>query len=205
MWSLIRQGIGFYFCLVMVMGMVGCSTQTPQSFLSAPLKDGLNFYVEEDIAYVSGILNNNSTEAVRQLINEHPNVRTLALVDIEGSLDQQETMQAARLIRLLELDTHIVRTGYVASGGVDFFLGGVNRTIDAGAGVGVHSWLDNTGVDPDELNLADPIHATYVNFYLEMGIPERFYWFSLNAAPPERVYYLSPEEIYDFSLVTTDY
>ncbi|MFT2111251.1 alpha/beta hydrolase [Marinomonas sp. 2405UD68-3] len=164
--------------------------------------DGLSFIIQGNIAYLSGVLGANSSRELKEMIQQYPNVSTLALVDIRGSLDQQETIKTARLIRRLELDTMIVRTGFVVSGGVDLFLGGVDRTIESGAGVGIHSWFDTMGVNPQELNLSDPIHAAYVNFYLEMGIPERFYWFSLTASPPERVYFLSPEEIYDFSLVT---
>ncbi len=167
-----------------------------------PAHDGLSFIIQDDVAYLSGVLSTHSSHELKEMIQQYPNVSTLALVDIRGSLDQQETVKTARLIRRLELDTMIVKTGFVVSGGVDLFLGGVERVIESGAGVGVHSWFDTTGIDPQELNLSDPIHATYVNFYLEMGIPERFYWFSLTAAPPERVYFLSPEEMYDFNLVT---
>lgn len=180
----------------------GCSNQAVPSANTLFLNEGLTFFIKENTAYISGVLNHNSREELSSIIRKNPHISQLALVDIQGSLDQQETMETARLIRRLKLDTTIVKTGYVVSGGVDLFLGGVNRTIEPGAGVGVHSWLDTYGVDPQALNLADPIHATYVNFYLEMGVPERFYWFSLDAAPPERVYFLSPEEMYDFDLVT---
>lgn len=122
-------------------------------------------------------------------------------MDIPGSLDQEATIDAARLIRRFGLNTHIVSTGYVLSGGVDLFLGGVKRTIGAGAGVGVHSWRDVEHAS-DSIDLADPVHASYVNFYLAMGVPERFYWFTLDAAPAERIYFLSPEEFYDYRLVT---
>ena len=124
------------------------------------------------------------------------------LVDIPGSVDQDATMNAARLIRRLGLNTHIARTGYVLSGGVDLFLGGVKRSIGPGAGVGVHSWLDGLGLDPKDLSRSDPIHATYVNFFLEMGVPEDFYWFSLEAAPANRVYFMTPEEIFDYRIDT---
>ncbi|MCZ2721435.1 alpha/beta hydrolase [Marinomonas sp. 15G1-11] len=182
--------------------LAGCSHQITSPSHIKFVNEQLSFVVEGNTAYVSGVLGHESKQELSRFIQKNPNISTLALVDIQGSLDQQATMETARLIRRLKLDTVIVRTGYVVSGGVDLFLGGVNRTIESGAGVGVHSWLDMYGVDPQELNMADPIHATYVNFYLEMGIPERFYWFSLDASPPERVYFLSPEEIYDFNLVT---
>lgn len=191
--------------LVLLLSLVGCTslsgTQKKQSLANRE-NTQLEIYIEKDMAFISGVLGSDLPAQLTEMVRQSPNVQTLVLVDIPGTIDQEATTQAARLIRRLGLNTHIARTGYVLSGGVDLFLGGVKRSIGAGAGVGVHSWLDQLGLDPKELNLADPIHATYVNFYLEMGVPERFYWFSLDAAPAERIYFMSPEEIYDFQLAT---
>lgn len=190
---------------ILLLSLMGCSNLGgPVQKQSLVNRDNtqLEIYIEKNMAFISGVLGSNLPDQLSEMVRQSPNVQTLVLVDIPGSIDQEATMQAARLIRRLGLNTHIARTGYVLSGGVDLFLGGVKRSIGAGAGVGVHSWLDQLGIDPKELNLADPIHATYVNFYLEMGVPERFYWFSLDAAPAERIYFMSPEEIYDFQIAT---
>lgn len=195
-------GIKQISLLVLLVSLVGCSGNTQKQSLANRENTQLEIYIEQNMAFISGVLGPDLPEQISEMVRQSPNVQTLVLVDIPGSVDQEATMQAARLIRRLGLNTHIARTGYVLSGGVDLFLGGVKRNIGPGAGVGVHSWLDQLGVDPKELNLADPIHATYVNFYLEMGVPERFYWFSLDAAPAERVYFMSPEEIYDFQIAT---
>lgn len=185
--------------------LAGCASvdgQSQKANLASRDNPQLEIYIEQNMAFISGVLGSDLPEQLSDMVRQSPNVQTLVLVDIPGSIDQEATMQAARLIRRLGLNTHIARTGYVLSGGVDLFLGGVKRNIGPGAGLGVHSWYDQLGIEPEELNLADPIHATYVNFYLEMGVPERFYWFSLDAAPAERIYFMSPEEIYDFQLVT---
>ncbi|SBS25650.1 hypothetical protein MAQ5080_00322 [Marinomonas aquimarina] len=183
--------------------LTGCSSNTAQQSLQPTPQQGeeVFIYVEDDVAYLSGLLNSRLPQQLKRALSEHPNVTDLVLVDVSGSSDQLATMEAARMIRHLGLNTHIAQTGYVLSGGVDLFLGGVERTIGAGAGVGVHSWRDTQNWG-DAINLADPVHASYVNFYLEMGVPERFYWFTLDAAPAERIYFLSPEEIYDYRLVT---
>ncbi len=190
---------------VLFLSLVGCSnlnTQASKQNLANLDNPQLEIHIEKDVAFISGVLGPDLPEQLTNMVRQSPNIQTLVLVDIPGSIDQEATMQAARLIRRLGLNTMIARTGYVLSGGVDLFLGGVKRNIGAGAGVGVHSWYDQLGIEPEELNLADPIHGTYVNFYLEMGVPERFYWFSLDAAPAERVYFMSPEEIYDFQIAT---
>ncbi len=181
--------------------LVGCSGSPVQTYHTDKGQGELSFYVDENAAYLSGVLDSQLPEQLKAMLSEHPNVTELVLVDVPGTLDQAATIEAARMIRRLGLNTHIARTGYVLSGGVDLFLGGVERSIGAGAGVGVHSWRDAREWGSD-VNIADPIHASYINFYLSMGIPERFYWFTLDAAPSERVYFLSPEEIYDYQLVT---
>ncbi|MCO4785902.1 MAG: alpha/beta hydrolase [Marinomonas atlantica] len=192
------------FCgawLVLMM-LAGCSASpTSKTRINTSSIEAMAIYVEEDVAYLSGLLSSSLPSQLKSVLSEHPNVTDLVLVDVPGSIDQAATMEAARFIRHLGLNTHIAKTGYVLSGGVDLLLGGVQRTIGAGAGVGVHSWRDTQNWG-DEIDLSDPVHASYVNFYLEMGVPERFYWFTLDAAPAERIYYLSPEEIYDYRLLT---
>lgn len=197
-----RVRVLYGVCLALLM-LTGCAssnpTQPPHSVTKSA--DEMSIYVEGDVAFLSGLLTSRLPQQLKEALSDHPNVTDLVLVDVPGSNDQLATMEAARMIRHLGLNTHIAQTGYVLSGGVDLFLGGVERTIGAGAGVGVHSWRDTQNWG-DDINLADPVHASYVNFYLEMGVPERFYWFTLDAAPAERIYFLSPEEIYDYRLVT---
>lgn len=192
----------FYGAWLVLLTLAGCSAApTSNTRINASSTEVLSIYVEEDVAYLSGVLTRTLPSQLKSTLSKHPNVTDLVLVDVPGSTDQAATMEAARFIRHLGLNTHIAQTGYVLSGGVDLFLGGVQRTIGAGAGVGVHSWRDTQSWG-DEIDLSDPVHASYVNFYLEMGVPERFYWFTLDAAPAERIYYLSPEEIYDYRLLS---
>ena len=191
-----------FLCLTIVLLLTACSGMAVNKKVDTDVSDGLVFDVEKNTVYLSGVLGADLVNQLSDMVRKNPNVTDLVLVDVPGSVDQQATMEAARLIRRLGLNTSIAPTGYVLSGGVDLFLGGVTRSIGAGAGVGVHSWSDGTRVTAKSLNVENPIHAAYVNFYLEMGVPERFYWFSLDAAPADRVYFLSPEEVYDFQLAT---
>jgi hypothetical protein len=190
-----------WLSVLVVVLLAGCATSA-EKHLETEASEALSIEVEGNSAYLSGILGHDLVQQLSDMVRNNPNVTDLVLVDVPGSVDQQATMQGARLIRHLGLNTHIASTGYVLSGGVDLFLGGVERSIGAGAWVGVHAWSDGTNVTAKNLNVTDPVHAVYVNFYLEMGVPERFYWFSLDAAPADRVYFLSPEEEYDFQLVT---
>lgn len=198
--SLTIKVIGIFMaCLLTACATSNSSSSEKQSVEAA---NPFSIYVKNNTAYISGVLTADLPKQLTDMVKQHPNVTDIVLVDVPGTDDQEATMEGARLIRRLGLNTHIAPTGYVLSGGVDLFLGGVKRTIGAGAGVGVHAWSDEIGTVASKLNRSNPIHATYVNFYLEMGIPERFYWFSIKAAPSNRVYFLSPEEMYDYNLVT---
>lgn len=195
-----RLFVAKLFIMLLTFSLVGCAASSNREGIE--LSGELSVEVTDDVAYLSGVLDSDLVDRLSDLIMENPNVTDLVLVDIRGSLDQQATMEGARLIRRFGLNTQIASTGFVLSGGVDLFLGGVERVIGAGAGVGVHAWSDGTKIKAANLDPMDPVHAAYVNFYLEMGVPERFYWFSLEAAPEDRVYFLSPEEMYDYQLVT---
>ncbi|WP_421856196.1 alpha/beta hydrolase [Marinomonas sp.] len=190
-----------WLLVLLVVLISGCAlTSEKQNDIQSSAE--LTIEVEGNSAYLSGVLGADLVKQLSDMVRKNPNVTDLVIVDVPGSVDQQATMEGARLIRRLGLNTHIAPTGYVLSGGVDLFLGGVTRSIGAGAGVGVHAWSDGTKIKAKNLKQTDPVHAAYVNFYLEMGVPEGFYWFSLDAAPADRVYFLSPEEVYDFQLAT---
>jgi hypothetical protein len=191
-----------FLYLIIALFLTACSGMEANKKANADVSDSLVIDVEGNSAYLSGVLGSDLVKQLSDMVRKNPNVTDLVLVDVPGSVDQEATMEGARLIRRLGLNTSIAQTGYVLSGGVDLFLGGVTRSIGAGAGVGVHAWSDGTRIKATNLNVSDPVHAAYVNFYLEMGVPERFYWFSLDAAPADRVYFLSPEEVYDFQLAT---
>lgn len=191
-----------FSCLIIALFLTACSGMEANKKADVDVSDSLVIDVEGNSAYLSGVLGSDLVKQLSDMVRKNPNVTDLVLVDVPGSVDQEATMEGARLIRRLGLNTSIAQTGYVLSGGVDLLLGGVTRSIGAGAGIGVHAWSDGTRIKATNLNVSDPVHAAYVNFYLEMGVPERFYWFSLDAAPADRVYFLSPEEVYDFQLAT---
>ena len=63
--------------------------------------------------------------------------------NVQGSVDDEANIAAARLVRERGLNTLIPGSGMIASGGTDFFLAGVKRTVQPGAKIGVHSWTGN--------------------------------------------------------------
>jgi len=130
----------------------------------------------------------------------------ILLQNIPGSIDDDANISAARTLREVGIGTRVPASGVVASGGTDLFLAGAKRQIEDGACVGVHSWA--TGglfgvVEGRDIPKDDEAHDLYLNYYKEMGIPEDFYWYTLEVASAAGIHWMSPREINRFGLATT--
>ncbi len=163
--------------------------------------EGAEFVVDGDIATMTGDIGPSTPDDVRALLEDHPNVSTIVLADVPGSIDDEANLEASRLVRSAGLATHVPSDGVIASGGVDFFLSGVVRTWDAGAMFGVHSWTDGEteGADlPDD----DEGHDLFLDYYDEMNIDPDFYWFTLDAAPAADIHYMTDDELDRYGFAT---
>ncbi|MCH2143167.1 MAG: alpha/beta hydrolase fold domain-containing protein, partial [Phycisphaerales bacterium] len=158
------------------------------------------FEVDGNQAVAYGTIDSSTPSRVMQLLIEHPDVDTIVLQDVPGSVDDESNLRAARLIRHHGLATHVPADGEIASGGVDLFLSGTHRSIEPGARLGVHSW-GGVGEAGDALDRNDEAHDLYLEYGREMGIPDAFYWFTIEAAPPDDIHWMTPEEIDQYQLV----
>jgi hypothetical protein len=164
------------------------------------------FEIEGETAFMYGVIDHTTPGVVRALVDEHPDVTRIVMVDVPGSDDDPANLEASRLVRARGLETVVPSNGVIASGGVDFFTAGKNRVVEPCGKLGVHSW-DEDGPDGSiifgsEVPRDHEIHAMFLEFYREMEIPEDFYWFTLEAAPSQRIYWMSNEEIVLYGLVT---
>lgn len=151
------------------------------------------FEIKGDTAHMEGVITAALPAAVLRLLFEHPEVTTIEMQIVPGSLDDEANLRAALYIRRQGLGTRLNANSSIASGGTDFFLAGVTRSVEKGAKIGVHSWggpLTATEVPRD-----DPIHQGYLDYYEAVGIPEAFYWFTLESAPAEDMHMMTEEEI----------
>lgn len=69
-----------------------------------------------------------------------------------------------------------------------------------------HDWEDedDDGVTVRGYDLPrdHPMHVMFLDYYLDMGVPEDFYWYTLEVAPPERIHRMSDEEILVYEMAT---
>ena len=159
------------------------------------------FEVEGHTAIMRGVIGASTPGRVLELILEHPDVGTITMLDVPGSMDDVSNVRAAQFVRRMGLATHIPRDGEVASGGTDFFLAGISRTADKGARFGVHSW-SGAGEEGGDLPRNDPEHEMYLDYYRGMNIPTEFYWYTLEAAPADGIHWMTPEELTRYGVLT---
>lgn len=217
----------FLAALALLVALTGCSsaaleeradtapaTETSQpaeasappttSELSGDPDEPATFQVIGDRAYMVGFIDGSTPDAVEDLLDEHPGVTTIVLAIVPGSDDDEANLEAARMVREAGLATHVPADGEIASGGVDFFLAGATRTFDDGARFGVHSWgTGEPGFNATDLDEDDPEHDRYLDYYDELGVDEDFYWFTIEAAPPEDIHWMTLAELAEFGFRTS--
>ena len=179
-----------------------CERTAPEE----PSFEAAVFEIEGETAFMYGVIDHTTPGVVQALVDEHPDVTRIVMVDVPGSDDDSANLKASRLVREHGLTTVVPSNGVIASGGVDFFTAGMTRVVEPCGKLGVHSW-DEDGPDGsiifgNEVPRDHEIHAMFLEFYREMEIPEDFYWFTLEAAPSQRIHWMSDEEIVLYGLVT---
>ncbi len=162
----------------------------------------VSFEVKNGVAYMSGVISSDTPSKVLQLIFEHPEVKVIEMVSVPGSINDVANLRAALYIRKFGLSTRLTSTSMVSSGGTDFFLAGVNREVEKGAKIGVHSWGAGPGEQGKDFPKDDPEHQKYLDFYAKVGIPAAFYWYTLEMAPANGMHWMTDGEIVKYNIET---
>ena len=172
----------------------------PSDF-AEPAGERLILDVRGDLLFARGVVNGDSQREAVTLLSGSPSVRTLVLTWVPGSVDDEANLALGRTVRHAAMTTYLPRGALAASGGTDLLLAGVRRIVEYGAQVGVHSWAFGP-VNGDELPRDDPQHRFYLDYYREMDIPEAFYWFTLQAAAPDSIHWMSEDEMALYGVYT---
>jgi len=154
-------------------------------------------------AYLNGDLGTITYRQIKNLITNHPEVKTIVLENVPGSLNDAVNMHTGRLVNEAGLTTKVPYGGMIASGGVDLFCAGKNRIIEKGAKLGIHSW--SAGIfDADDLPKDHPAHQYQIAYYRmcfgEKG--EDFYFHTLEAAKAGDIHWMSNDEISKWNVAT---
>ena len=162
--------------------------------------DLLRFEVEGERAFGYGFTDGRSETIIRELTRDHPQVETLVFVNMPGTRDVTSNYRLARSIRRAGLNTELLPQSRIASGAVDLFLAGVDRTVACGALIGVHAW-GSSGFDAQDAVWDN--HRSYSRDFLsDMGVDPDFYDFRTQAAGSESIHWMNDEEIERWKLPT---
>lgn len=169
--------------------------------MAANLRQGLSFTAVNERLLVSGEISTPSAAAFEEILNANPQIRTIVLQDLAGSIDDEAVLDMGYLIRNRGLATHLQSDSAIYSGAVDLFLAGRSRTMVRGAEIGVHSWADGFGEGSAYPRDAWE-HRANVRYTRDMLGSDAFYWFTLQAASSREIHIMTPGEIARFGLLT---
>lgn len=163
------------------------------------------FRVRGDVAELVDAVDSSTPARFKAMLAAHPGLKRIEMIECPGSEDDDANLEVARMIRKAGLETHVPRDGSIRSGGVELFLAGVKRSIEAGAEIGVHSWADSDGLEATDYAASDPVHRPYLSFYADMGMSadkaRAFYDFTNTAAPFDGLHVMTRAEIERFGLL----
>lgn len=197
-----KKKIIISFGIIIVVAVIVFLNVGPLMEIYFDKTEGLvEFKVEGNKAYMNGLISKRTISRVEDLIKNYPEVDTIVMKNVPGSIDDESNLIASRLVRKAGLNIVVEEDSYIASGGVDFFCAGAKRTAHEEAFIGVHSWAAVGVDDASKLPKDDPEHKKYLDYYNEMGIPEAFYWFTIQSAPADGIYNMTQDERYKYGLI----
>jgi hypothetical protein len=159
------------------------------------------FTVDGPILFMTGEINTPTLGKFEAVIADNPQITTLVQCEMPGSSDDDTMIALSYRVRDLGLNTHLTANSMVASGGTDLFLAGAERTIAAGARVGVHSWSDGTN-DASAFPKDSSEHDANADYIFDMLGDEAFYWFTIYAAAADDIHWMTTAEIAQYGLAT---
>jgi len=154
---------------------------------------------QSDTATVNGVLGKKFYKKFTKFHTEHPEVKHLVLQDIPGSLNDEWNIKSCQYLYDNCFHTIVTDSSSIASGGVDLFMSGNQRTVILGAKIGVHSWRD-LKQDGSEYPRDSEEHVLFLDFYPKIDVDTAFYWYTLRASPAETVHWMTPSEIQEYGL-----
>jgi hypothetical protein len=129
-------------------------------------------------------------------------IETVSLNSPGGALE--DAMAIAELIREKELDTLVEDGAFCASSCPLILAGGMNRVAGEKSAIGVHQFYaagDEIPGPAQAMSDAQATTARITRHLTEMGVDPALWLHALDT-PPRALYYLSPEELREYKLVT---
>lgn len=164
--------------------------------------------VVEQSLYLLGTFDEYTSDKVISILEASPEVELIVLTANGGSINDLDTIRLGHYIRQKGLDTHLIANGVAASGGVSLYLSGVRRSVGEGAHIGVHSWAQCSGKGQSfqckqakDFPKYEEAHSLHRDYIKKMLGADDFYWFSIESAPHNSIYWLSDHDLRRFQII----
>jgi len=150
------------------------AAEEPQTVLPAALPAGPAYgpfrVLDGARAALVDVTDARSPALFAAMLRDHPGIAVIEMIDCPGTEDDLANLRLGRMIRERGIATHVPVGGSVRSGGVELFLAGARRSADPGAEFAVHSWMDDTGLEPGDYAATAPENRRYIDYYRQMGM-----------------------------------
>lgn len=166
---------------------------------------GIFKLVNSTTVEMNGVVKSRSLANFNILYEANPTIKDIHIIECDGSMDDETNLQLSRRVHDLGLNIYLKDNGLIASGGVDFFLAGINRTKGENTRIGVHSWAGGRQTATD-FPVGHANHQPYIDYYKSIGFSDAdakaFYYFTINAAVANDIHWMTDAEIEQYKLLT---
>lgn len=154
---------------------------------------------------MNGEIKSSSLKKFNKLLTDHPNVNRINIKSCRGSSNDQINLELSALINQKGISIHLLDSGLIASGGVDFFLAGVVRTKGTNTRIGVHSWSGRSK-EATDFPVGHENHLPYIKYYVSIGFTQQeaedFYYFTINSTKANSIHWMTEAEIIQYGILT---
>ena len=194
-------------CVILITSITLLSCNKDNDDSTNPDKQFGIFTVLEDNTTVemNGTIGSSSLINFNKLENTFPNINNINIKNCDGSSDDYVNLKLSAKVYQEGINIHLMDNGEIASGGVDFFIAGIQRTKGSNTKIGVHSWAGENETATD-FPVGHENHLPYINYYVSVGFTQKqaedFYYFTIDAAPAESIHWMTESEITQYNLIT---
>ncbi|WP_298421888.1 hypothetical protein [uncultured Kordia sp.] len=161
---------------------------------------------DNETVVMNGEIKSRTLQDFNNMLAAYPDIKQIHIAEVPGSSDDEINLQVGVKVHQKGINTHILNNGLIASGGVDFFLAGIQRTRGTNTQIGVHSWADGNGNEATDFPTSSSEHLRYIEYYEGIGYSNQwsrdFYFYTINAASAANIHWMTEAEITQYELIT---
>lgn len=154
---------------------------------------------------IEGIITETTSTDLSDLLDEYPNTNLVIMRNVEGATSSDAAFAAGLVMRDAQLDVHVSDNSTITREAIDFMLGGINRSKGDNTQFGVGAWINDQGEAATDFPFGHEAHLPWINYYQQVGfqfqLATDFYNFSIFAAEPDGLFFLTEDQINTFNLI----